>query len=84
MLRLHRGIAQMMQHSSHHSSVCSLNVVETQNNTTLMLVERVVLQVLLEAEEVFGASEQEPDREAAEGMQYTVACLKVCTSRPLQ
>ena len=34
-------------------------------------------QVLQEAEQVFGASEQEPSRDAAEGMQYTMACLKV-------
>lgn len=35
------------------------------------------LQVLQEALQVFGAAEQEPVRDAAESMQYTVACLKV-------
>ena len=34
-------------------------------------------QVLQEAQQVFGAAEQEPSRDAAEGMHYTVACLKV-------
>ncbi len=35
------------------------------------------LQVLQEAQQVFGAAEQEPARDVAESMQYTVACLKV-------
>lgn len=33
-------------------------------------------QVLQEAQHVFGTAEQEPARDAAESMQYTVACLK--------
>ena len=37
-----------------------------------------MVQVVQEAEQVFRAAEQEPSREAAEGMDYTVACLKVC------
>lgn len=35
------------------------------------------LQVLQEAQQAFGAAEQEPARDVAESMQYTVACLKV-------
>ena len=35
------------------------------------------MQVMLEAEQVFGSAEQTPSRDAVEGMQYTVACLKV-------
>ena len=35
------------------------------------------VQVRQEAQQVFGSAEQEPDREAAESMHYTVACLKV-------
>lgn len=40
-------------------------------------------QVLQEAGQVFGAAEQEPSRDAAESMQYTVACLKVRSTTPL-
>ena len=35
------------------------------------------IQVLQEAGQVFGEAEEEPSRDAAESMQYTVACLKV-------
>ena len=40
-------------------------------------LEMACLQVLQEAQQVFGAAEQEPARDVAESMEYTVACLKV-------
>ena len=57
----------------------SLTVEHVSRGDRSKLAGRLTVQVQEEAQRVFGDSELQPSREAAESLEYTLSCLKVPT-----